>query len=173
MSLAQGYLDNQMVSQATQVFSKVIATLEPGWQLAPTNPVTGAYLAAAYMQVRQPIRAKMVLDKLIELPDVETGTLLVAAQTYAQLSDGNRLEATLARLVARAPDSPEAWYDYAGVLATLNKPAEAIKALTKALQISDARKAQDPKAKDLRSILPGDSRMNLLRNLPEWRSLSL
>lgn len=173
MSLAQGYLDNQMVSQATQVFSKVIATIEPSWQIAPTNPVTGAYLAAAYMQVRQPIRAKMVLDKLIELPDVETGTLLVAAQTYAQLSDGNRLEATLARLVQRAPDSPEAWYDYAGVLATLNKPAEAIKALTKALQISDARKAQDPKAKDLRSILPGDSRMNLLRNLPEWRSLNL
>lgn len=173
MNLAQAYVDNQMLSQATQVFARVVGSLEPDWQAAPTNPVTGAYLAAAYMQLRQPIRAKMVLDKLIELPDVETGTLLVAAQTYAQLNDGNRLETTLARLVQRAPDSPEAWYDYAGVLATLNKPAEAINALTKAIQISDTRRLQDRTAKDLRTIIPGDARMKNLRNLPEWRALNL
>ncbi|MGE3311388.1 MAG: DUF2723 domain-containing protein [Limisphaerales bacterium] len=173
IALAQAYVDNQMVSQATQVFTHVITSLEPAWESAPTNAAAGAYLAAAYMQVRQPIRAKMVFDKLIELPDVETGTLLIAAQTYAQLNDGAHLETTLARLVERAPDSPEAWYDYAGVLATLKKPAEAIKALTRALQISDARKAQDPTAKDLRSIVPGDARMNSLRNLPEWRGLNL
>jgi len=173
MALAQAYVDNQMVSQATQVFGKVVATLEPSWQVAPTNPITGAYLAAAYMQLRQPIRAKIVLDKLIELPDVETGTLLVAAQTYAQLNDGARLEASLAKLVERAPDSPEAWYDYAGVLATLNKPAEALRALTRAIQISDTRRVQDSKAKDLRAVVPTDPRLNSLRNLPDWRALNL
>ncbi len=173
ISLAQAYVDNQMTAQATQVFAQVITSLEPAWQSAPTNPVTGAYLAAAYMQVRQPIRAKMVFDKLIELPEVETATLLIAAQTYAQLNDGAHLETTLARLVERAPDSPEAWYDYAGVLATLKKPAEAIQALTRAIQISDIRRAQDPTSKDLRTVVPGDTRMNSLRNLPEWRDLNL
>jgi tetratricopeptide (TPR) repeat protein len=173
MTLAQAYLDNQMHSQATNIFGRVVTSLEPSWRANPTNPVTGAYLAAAFMQLREPIRAKMVLDKLIELPDVETGTLLVAAQTYAQLNDGQRLEATLARLVQRAPDSPEAWYDYAGVLAALNKPADAVKSLAKAIELSDARRARDPKAKDLRAVIPNDSRMNPLRNLPEWRSLRL
>lgn len=171
MELAQTYLDNQMVQQATQVYASVVAQLEPGWNAAPTNATHGAYLAAAHIQLRQPIRARIILDKLIELPDVDTGTLIAAAQTYSQMNDGAKLESTLGRLVQKAPDSPEAWYDYSGVLATMKKKPEAIKALGKALQLSDARVARDNKAKDLRKIASTDSRFKGVKDDAEFKKL--
>lgn len=171
IALAQTYVDNQLFLQATQVFAHVVARLEPEWQATPTNPTTGAYLAAAYVQLRQPVRARIILNKLIELPGVDPNTLIAAAQTYAGLSDSEHLERTLARLVEVAPSSAEAWYDYAGVLAVLKKPTQAINALSNALQISTARRARDPKAKDLRAIATGDSRFNSIRNSPEWSRL--
>ncbi|MBX3746404.1 MAG: DUF2723 domain-containing protein [Verrucomicrobiae bacterium] len=171
LALAQTYLDNQLVNQATQVFASVVAQLEPGWRDAPTNPTTGSYLAAAYLQLRQPIRAKIVLDQLIDLPGVDPNTLIAAAQTYAQLNDGERLERTLAKLVQAAPNSAEAWYDYAGVLATLQKPNDALPALAKALEISDTRRLTDPNANNLRTVASGDPRFAPLRSLPEWRRL--
>ncbi len=171
VALAQTYLDNQLQSQATQVFASVVQHLEPQWQAAPTSATAGAFLAAAYIQLRQPIRAKMVMDKLVELPDVDPNTLIAAAQTYAQLNDGARLEGTLARLVEKTPNSAEAWYDYAGVLATLKKPPEAIRALGRALELSDLRRTQDPRAKDLRAIARGDSRFRDIQGTPEWQRL--
>ncbi len=168
MELAQTYLDNQMFQQATQVYASVVTQLEPGWNATPTNPTTGAYLAAAHVQLRQPIRARLILDKLIELPDVDPGTLIAAAQTYSQLNDGPKLESTLGHLVKKAPQSAEAWYDYSGVLATLKKKPESIKALDKALQLSDARRTKDPKAKDLRKIATTDGRFKAVRDDPEF-----
>ncbi|MCC7374308.1 MAG: DUF2723 domain-containing protein [Verrucomicrobiales bacterium] len=171
MYLAQTYLENQMVSQATQVFGAVVSQLEPQWKESPTNATTGSYLAAAFIQLRQPVRAKIILDKLIELPDIEQNTLIAAAQTYAQLADGPRLETTLGKLVQKAPDSAEAWYDYAGVLSTLKKPDEAMKALAKCLAISDARRARDPKSKDLRGVARTDLRFQPAHDHPDWKRL--
>ncbi|MCK6501141.1 MAG: hypothetical protein L6Q38_16805, partial [Nitrospira sp.] len=105
------------------------------------------------------------------LPDVDQNTLIAAAQTYAQLADGPRLETTLGRLVQKAPDSAEAWYDYAGVLATLRKPDESMKALAKALEISDARRARDPKSKDLRGVARTDLRFQSVQNHSDWKRL--
>ncbi len=171
MSLAQTYLENQMFQQATQVFSRIVGQLEPQWQAAPTNPTTGAYLAASYMQLRQPVRARIILDKLVELPNVDANTLIAAAQTYASLGDSAHLEQTLGRLVQVAPSSAEAWYDYAGVLSVLKKQVPAINALSNALRISDTRRAANSSAKDLRAIAKSDNRFNTLHDLPEWNKL--
>ena len=45
-------------------------------------------------------------DQHAALPDIDPGTLIAAAGTYSQLGDGTRLEATLARLVQKAPENP-------------------------------------------------------------------
>jgi tetratricopeptide (TPR) repeat protein len=171
MALAQAYLDNQLFQQATQVFSSVVTSLRPEWQANPTNPTTGAYLAAAHIQLRQPVAAKIVLDKLVDLPGIDPNTLIAAAQTYAQLGDGTRLESTLRRLVEIAPNNAEAWYDYSGVLATLNQGPAAFNALENALRLSDARRAQQPTARDLRSVARTDPRFQALRTLPDWTRL--
>lgn len=171
MELAQTYLDNQMFQQATQVYASVVETLEPSWNTSPTNVTHGAYLAAAHIQLRQPLRARIILDQLIQLPDVDTGTLIAAAQTYSQMNDGAKLEATLARLVEKAPTSAEAWYDYSGVLATMKKKAESIQALGKALQLSDARLAKDAKAKNLRKLATEDSRFRSVKDDPEFKKV--
>jgi tetratricopeptide (TPR) repeat protein len=171
IALAQTYLENQLFNQATQVFAGVVAQLEPQWQTAPTSPLIGSYLAASYIQLRDPLRARSVLNQLIEAPSVDPNTLIAAAQTYASLNDGENLEKTLARLVKLAPNSAEAWYDYAGVLASLRKPTEALHALSNALSLSDARRARDPNARDLRSVAATDGRFNSLRTLPGWRTI--
>ncbi len=171
MNLAQTYLDNQMTAQAQQVFSNMVEQIEPRWAAHPTNAADGSYLAAAYIQLRQPIRAKMTLDKLVELPEVDATTLIAAAQTYAQINDGARLETTLAKLVRKAPDSAEAWYDYSGVLASMKKAPESLQALEKSLQLNDARRARDPQIRDLRGVAGTDSRFNQLRLTPEFQKL--
>src|SRR5690606_13296504 len=168
ITLAQTYVDNHLFNQATQVFASIAAQLEPQWRAAPTNPTIGSYLAAAYLQLRQPVRAQLVLNQLIQLTSVDHNTLIAAAQTYAQLNDGPHLEQTLRRLTEIAPNNPEAWYDYAGVLATLNKPAEALNALARAVALSDTRRASDPNARDLRSIAINDPRFQSLHAQPQW-----
>ena len=59
----------------------------PDRTTTPTNAIEGAYLAAAYIQLREPARARTILDRLIKLPDVDAGTLIAAAQTYSQMGD--------------------------------------------------------------------------------------
>ncbi len=171
MSLAQAYLDNGMYAQATQVFGTVAAQLDPVWRANPTNPTIGSFLAAAYLQLRMPVRARIVLDKLIELPNADQNTLIAAAQTYAQMNEGNQLEKTLRILVQRVPDSPEAWYDLAGVLASLRKNSEAIVALRKSLELSDARLATNPQARNLKDVAASDTRFTALHPTPEWREI--
>jgi cytochrome c-type biogenesis protein CcmH/NrfG len=77
----------------------------------------------------------------------------------------------LQRLVKLMPDSPEAWYDLAGIQATLSKAQEAIGSLTRALQLSKERLARQPEAKDLAGIAVKDQRFAALRELPEFQRL--
>jgi tetratricopeptide (TPR) repeat protein len=172
LALAQAYLDNQLFSQATQVLGQVVTDLEPQWQADPTNATLGSYLAASYLQLRQPLRARVILNQVIELPNVDPNTLIAAAQTYAALSDATHLEKTLGRLVQVSPESPEAWYDYAALLASINKPTEAFHSLSNALRLSAARLAQQPKARDLKTAALADSRFGALRTREEWRRLT-
>ncbi|MCC6233131.1 MAG: hypothetical protein IT580_10845, partial [Verrucomicrobiales bacterium] len=65
-----------------------------------------------------------------------------------------------------------AWYDYAGVLASLKKPMESLNALGRAIQISDARRGRDARQKDLRPVAATDPRFSSVRNLPEWQRVT-
>jgi hypothetical protein len=55
---------------------------------------------------------------------------------------------TLVRLVTSLRDNPEAWYDLAAIQATLSKTNEAVASLSRAVQLSNQRLAQQPKAKN-------------------------
>jgi len=96
---------------------------------------------------------------------------VAVASAYAQLGHAEGLLNALLRLVKLMPDNPEAWYDLAGIQATLGKAQEAIGSLTHALQLSNARLARQPEAKDLAVIAAKDSRFSGLRDLPEFRRL--
>jgi len=70
-----------------------------------------------------------------------------------------------------APDSPEAWYDLAGLKANLGKAKEALPVLVKALELSAVRRQRDSKALDLANAARGDERFASLRQTPEFQRL--
>jgi tetratricopeptide (TPR) repeat protein len=163
LALASTYLAMQQPAAATNVLGQLAAALEPRVQAEPTNTRQATYLAAAYVQLRQPEQAARVLDLILAQPNLSTDLLLSVAQSYAQLGHAGRLEAVLKQLTQRMPDSPEAFYDYAGVAASLGKLPEARQALEEALRLSDARRRRDPAAKDLRGVAATDPRLQPLR----------
>jgi cytochrome c-type biogenesis protein CcmH/NrfG len=77
----------------------------------------------------------------------------------------------LLRLVKLMPDNPEAWYDLSGIQATLGKTQDAIRSLTRALQLSNDRLSRQPEAKDLAAIAAKDTRFAGLRGHPEFQRL--
>ena len=74
-------------------------------------------------------------------------------------------------MVGLAPDSPEPRYDLAALEATLGHQTEAVQTLKIALDLNAQRLAKDPKARDLLAAARTDSRLNNLRNLPEFQKL--
>ncbi|MFN0067767.1 MAG: protein O-mannosyl-transferase family [Limisphaerales bacterium] len=159
LALVQSYLQMQMPGNATNVLATMAAALEPRLQTNPADARTAAYLAAAYVQLRQPGPAARALDTILSQTNVDTTLLLSVAQSYAQLGDAVKLEQVLRQITQRMPDSPEGWYDYAAVAASIGKVAEARSALETALRLSDARRLRDPRAKDLRATAASDPRL--------------
>ncbi len=137
----------------------------------PTNTQAVLDLANAYVQMRQPVRASQVLDKVANDPNADAGVLLKVAQQYAQMQNVPKLESTLEKLVKMAGAGPEAWYDLAALKASLKKSSEAVAALKKALELNATRLQADPKARDLRGDLRKDMRFDALRPTPEFKQL--
>ena len=125
-------------------------------------------LASGYLQLRQSNAAFRVFDQLINSPQADANTLLAVANAYAQLQQGARLETVLEKLVKISPDSPEAWYDLASTEALLGKKNEALAALSKALERSAHRLAQNPQQRDLRKEAATNQSFAALRALPEF-----
>ena len=98
--------------------------------------------------------------------------MLQAAQQYAALTNYQRLEVALDRLAKLSPGKPEAWYNLAALQAVLGKPQEALPALRQAIDLSDKRLKQDPKARDLRAEARQDPRFASLRQMPEFKELT-
>jgi Flp pilus assembly protein TadD len=74
-------------------------------------------------------------------------------------------------MVTIAPDNPEAWYDLAAIQATLSKTNEAVASLGRAVQLSNQRLAQQPKAKNLAALATLDDKFASLRAMPQFQGL--
>jgi tetratricopeptide (TPR) repeat protein len=157
-------------AQATPM-STGLAQLEKAVQDHPTNFQAALNLAAAYLQLQQTNRALEVFDRVLNNPKVDASAVLVIAQVYAQMGNYAKLEATLDRLVKVTPESPEAWYDLAGIKAALGRFPEAIAAAKNAIDLSNKRRASDPNARDLAAEFNQDPRFAPLRTLPEFKTL--
>jgi tetratricopeptide (TPR) repeat protein len=148
-----------------------IGPLEQQYRSSPTNLSNALNLALAYFQLQQTNRGIQVLDQLIAQPQPDMNTLLTVAQAYAQLGYATGLEYALGRLVTIAPENPEAWYDLAAIQATLSRTNEAVASLGRAMQLSNQRLAQQPKAKNLAALATLDDKFATLRTMPQFQRL--
>jgi tetratricopeptide (TPR) repeat protein len=164
----QGYSTQRAgVSQVRADFQR----LENEVRNNPTNFAAGVELARACYQLNQAPRAAQILDGILADPRANLQAVLGVAQTYMQVSDWPKLELALEKLTKLSPDSPEAWYDLAGLKANLRKNQDALPALAKAIQLSTRRLQRDPKAKDLVVEARKDERFTSLHSLPEYQKL--
>jgi tetratricopeptide (TPR) repeat protein/phage shock protein PspC (stress-responsive transcriptional regulator) len=148
-----------------------LGTLEQSVQITPTNASAVFDLASLYIEMNRTSDALHLFDQLVEQPGADLNTVLSVANAYAQLQDGERLETALQRLVVMTPDSPEAWYDLASTQAILGKYDQALQSLARALDLSNARLAADPRQPDLRHGATTNVSFLPLRNRPEFQRL--
>ena len=111
------------------------------------------------------------VDKLEKQPQLDAAAVLSLAQAYAVLQNVPKLEQSLDALVKLMPTNPEAWYDLAALKCGLGKTAEALPALRQAVDLSQKRLQQDPKARDLLDTARKDERFRALRSSPEFQQV--
>ncbi len=110
-----------------------------------------------------------LLDELMARPTADPSTLLSAAQAYAQLLAGDKLEATLKRLAAALPDSPEAWYDLASVQLAW-QGASALESLRTALRLNQQRLTNQPGSR-ICAWWPPRRALHSFSQLPQFQQL--
>ena len=128
-------------------------------------------VAEGYRYLGDTNTALKTLDGILSNPRVDVNTVLQVAQQYSTLLDYEKLEQALEKYASLAPSYPEAWYDLSAIKAVLDKPAEAIPALRRALELNAQRLKQDPKARDLLAEARKDQRFGALRESAEFKKL--
>jgi len=123
------------------------------------------------IQSQQAQRAMQILDQIVASPQASQNEIVFAAQIYNEMNQLSKVEQALARLVKMSPNSPEAWFDLAGVQAVLNQPTQALLSLSEALKRNSQRLAQTPKAPNLYSNALTDEKLNGLRQLPDFQRM--
>ncbi|MCD6051041.1 MAG: hypothetical protein K0Q55_2444, partial [Verrucomicrobia bacterium] len=114
--------------------------------------------------------ASRLLGTLLQQTNMDAASLTTIAHLLSQIGDVRQLEMTLTKLTVSLPESPEAWYDLAAIRCVLGgaKHQEALKALSKAIQLSNARLAKDPNAGNLSKTVQTDNRFQVLKALPGY-----
>ena len=148
-----------------------VQQLESDLRNNPTNLTTAFNLAVNYLHQGDTNGALRILDQLAVNPSSDATILLSVADAYSKLFQTSRLEPLFLRIVKVTPDSPEAWYDLAGIQTAMDKPAEAAKSLGQALLLSRQRVAKQPNARDLLKEALGDPRFVPLKNRPDFQAL--
>ena len=142
---------------------KGMEEIESKFQAQPSNVDLGFQLASTYFQANRSNDAMRVLEMLLTNPVSDTRTLVSLAEAYRQVGQVDMMEKALDRYANKAPTSPEAWFDLAAVQAALGKAEVAQSNLSKAVRLSDARFATDPKARNLRDLFANDARFDSVR----------
>jgi len=148
-----------------------IAQLEELLRQNPNNLQVVYQLAMGYVQAQQPEKALTLVDRLLNDPNADNTSLLFAAQICNQLNQLPRVEQALSRIAKTSPESPEVWFDLAGIQSILKKETQAIDSLRLALDASTKRLAKDPKAPNLHTNALVDWRLNNIRHSPAFQRL--
>ncbi len=147
--------------------ARMFQLLEATAARKPNDFTTVASVAQAYLQLQRTNEAVAMLNRISVQTNLDAGALTTLAHMYSQLGQVGKLEESLTRLTATLPDSPEAWYDLAAIRAVLgNKQQEALKALSKAIQLSNARLLKDAKASNLQTMAQKDDQFVIIRKTP-------
>src|SRR6185369_2359177 len=134
----QGIKTQMSSMQAVQPRNDLQA-MEDELRKNPNNSQAAVQLAGIYVQMQQTGRAAQLLDTVLSNSAAPPNAVVRAAQIYNQLGDFPKLERALEKLTQVSPESPEAWYDLAAMKANLGKNAEAVPALTRALELNNQR----------------------------------
>jgi thioredoxin-like negative regulator of GroEL len=137
----------------------------------PANLEAGLGYAEACRDLQKNDLAGQTLDQVLSSTNLDANSLLQVAQQYAALSDYQKLEASLEKLIKIVPQSPEAWYDYAALEATLGKGSNGLWGLQQAVDLSSQRLQQDPKARNLAAEAQKDQRFAAVKESPEFKKL--
>ncbi len=148
-----------------------LGVLEKQFQADPSNVQLAMQLASGYMQTQGHAQALGVLELILGNPKADGGSLIFAANIYAQLGQIAKVEQALAAFVKNDPENPEGQYDLAAVRAMQSKTAESIQALSLALAQSAKRLQKNPGAPNLYSNMMADARFGAVRSAPEFAKL--
>ena len=166
-ALGQAAKADEQQKLATDALKK----LEADVAAAPGKFDDALQLASTHVQLGQNQKGVDVLTKSINQPEINMTNLLMAAEFFNQLGDSKNLEAALVKLTEKVPDSPEGWYDLAGVQASNgSRSQEAWATLAKALELDKQRRATNPAADNLYERVQGDPRFTEVRRLPEFKA---
>jgi len=164
LDLASAYLQLQQTNRTVQILEGIL-----------NHPQAGAdvfrSLIPVYSSLGHYADLQRAVDKLEKQPQLDAAAVLSLAQAYAVLQNVPKLEQSLDALVKLMPTNPEAWYDLAALKCGLGKTAEALPALRQAVDLSQKRLQQDPKARDLLDTARKDERFRALRSSPEFQQV--
>ncbi|MEE2613949.1 MAG: DUF2723 domain-containing protein [Verrucomicrobiota bacterium] len=166
-ALGQSVKANEQNGIAVVALRKLEADVEK----EPSKFDQALRLATVQIQLGQNQKGVNVLLNTIRRPEVNITNLLMAAEFFNQLGDSKSLELALVRLTQKMPESPESWYDLAGVQASnRSRIKEAWITLEKALTLDKRRRSNNAAADNLYERVQGDPRFAEIRLLPEFKS---
>jgi len=145
--------------------------LEENVAAAPGKFDQALRLASTHVQLGLNRKGVDVITRSIAQPEINTTNLLMAAEFFNQLGDSKNLEVALVKLTEKVPESPEGWYDLAGVQASNgSRSQEAWANLVKALELDKQRRVTESTAVNLYERVQGDPRFKDVRRLPEFKA---
>ena len=196
LQMAQGEESTGHPDKAVHYFNDAILILKTCQKLDPDNtslgdqidrlenyktrdqqPVASSGVASlvaqanALLQAGQTNQALALFDQALANPNVNVQEVQSIAYVTAQLRDFTRLGTALHKMVALAPDHPEARCDLAALEAITGHATEALSDLKIALDLSAKRRAANPNATDLFPAVRDDIRFASLRSSPEFQKL--
>ena len=106
----------------------------------------------------------------------DANSMVFAAQMYNQIMNIPKAEQALTRYATLMGESPEAWFDLAGMQALLNKTNEALASLKASLTYEASRRSRQPAGgpksqNDLLELAKSDPRFGILRGLPGFKPM--
>jgi len=172
MKQAQGNMPPQFQPPApAAALNAEIPELEKQVAANPKNLQAASKLLSSYAQLQQTQKALDLVDKLLADSQTDSNALMFIASVCNQMNQLSRVEKALAAFVKIAPETPEGWFDLAGVQALNGQPPAAVESLRNSLRLSAKRLAKSSNAMNLYSTATNDPRFAALRQTPDFQKL--
>lgn len=138
----------------------------------PSKIQLGTYLLSVFRQTPLVEKADALAEQLLDSSAADAAAITYVAQYFAEKNNYRELEKALELLTKRKPDSPEAWFDLAGVQVLIpGKKDQAPGSLKRALEENTKRLGRDDKATDITDNIRKDTRFAELLKTPEFQNL--